>query len=203
MSESISYHHEKDGTLVVTVPKGTNVGRVLVQEEGTCIGSLYYPDHFAGISKMYVNLPPDLQLTCNELAIEELQLPWDKAQLSTEKTQLSTEKTQPSGKDKIFGHISRWAAIEEILDVYINAKEWRNQAIDREMQIRAESCMDACFEIKLRLEQLPSVHPETAKRIVGKSRDGMTLWYQCDMCSEPVDAQDNFCRGCGRRLTDG
>ena len=52
MSESISYSHEKDGTLVVTVPKGTNVGRVLVQEEGTCIGSLYYPDHFAESSKM-------------------------------------------------------------------------------------------------------------------------------------------------------
>ena len=49
---------------------------------------------------------------------------------------------------------------------------------------------------------LPSAQPETAKRIVGKSRDGMTLWYQCDMCNEPVDVQDNFCRGCGRRLTD-
>lgn len=44
---------------------------------------------------------------------------------------------------------------------------------------------------------------QTAKRIVGKSRDGMTLWYQCDMCNEPVDAQDDFCRGCGRRLIDG
>lgn len=53
------------------------------------------------------------------------------------------------------------------------------------------------------LMMLPSAQPETAKRIVGKSRDGMALWYQCDMCNEPVDAQDNFCRGCGRRLTDG
>ena len=51
--------------------------------------------------------------------------------------------------------------------------------------------------------RFPSAQPETAKRIVGKSRNGMTLWYQCDMCNEPVDAQDNFCRGCGRRLTDG
>ena len=50
---------------------------------------------------------------------------------------------------------------------------------------------------------LPSAQPEAAKRIVGKSKDGMALWYQCDMCNEPVDAQDNFCRGCGRRLTDG
>lgn len=52
-------------------------------------------------------------------------------------------------------------------------------------------------------EQQLSAQPGTAKRIVGKSRDGMTLWYQCDMCNEPVDAQDNYCRGCGRRLTDG
>ena len=54
-----------------------------------------------------------------------------------------------------------------------------------------------------KLEQFPSAQPETAKRIVGKSRDGMTLWYQCDMCDEPVDEQDNYCRGCGRRLIDG
>ena len=53
------------------------------------------------------------------------------------------------------------------------------------------------------LVQLPSAQPETAKRIVGKSRDGMTLWYQCDMCNEPVDVQDTYCRGCGRRLIDG
>ena len=52
-------------------------------------------------------------------------------------------------------------------------------------------------------ECIPSAQPETAKRIVGKSRDGMTLWYQCDMCNEPVDEQDNYCRGCGRRLIDG
>ena len=49
---------------------------------------------------------------------------------------------------------------------------------------------------------LPSAQSETAKRIVGKSRGGMTLWYQCDTCNEPVDVQDNFCRGCGRRLID-
>lgn len=52
-------------------------------------------------------------------------------------------------------------------------------------------------------ECIPSAQLETAKRIVGKSRDGMTLWYQCDMCNEPVDEQDNYCRGCGRRLIDG
>ena len=52
------------------------------------------------------------------------------------------------------------------------------------------------------VKQLPPAEPETAKRIVGKSRGCMTLWYQCDMCNEPVDVQDNYCRGCGRRLID-
>jgi hypothetical protein len=59
------------------------------------------------------------------------------------------------------------------------------------------------YPVASNIHALPSAQPETAKRIVGKSKDGMTLWYQCDMCNEPVDAQDNFCCGCGRRLTDG
>ena len=73
-----------------------------------------------------------------------------------------------------------------------------------ERQAAIEACTDRngiCIA-KQRLLDLPSVQPETAKRIVGKSRDGMTLWYQCDMCNEPVDEQDNYCRGCGRRLID-
>lgn len=68
---------------------------------------------------------------------------------------------------------------------------------------------DECYGMKrmqkqaiTELENMPSAEPETAKRIVGKSRDGMTLWYQCDRCNEPVDARDNYCRGCGRRLID-
>ena len=47
-----------------------------------------------------------------------------------------------------------------------------------------------------------SAQPETAKRIVGCTRDGMTMWYQCDMCHEPVDLKDAFCSGCGRRFVD-
>lgn len=33
-----------DGTLTVTVPKGTKVTRVLVEEEGTQFGGLFYPE---------------------------------------------------------------------------------------------------------------------------------------------------------------
>lgn len=65
----------------------------------------------------------------------------------------------------------------------------------------SEWCGVSCHEVVV-IETLPSAKPEVAIRIVGKSRDGMTQWYQCGMCTVPVDAQDNFCRGCGRRLID-
>lgn len=89
--------------------------------------------------------------------------------------------------------ISRQAAIDALrmdIDIipYAKAREYARAVIET---------------VYNRLEHLPAAQPETAKRIVGKSRGGMTLWYQCDMCNEPVDAQDNFCCGCGRRLIDG
>ena len=64
-----------------------------------------------------------------------------------------------------------------------------------------QACFTKCEEFHF-LATLPPVtpQPDTARRIVGKSRGGMTLWYQCEMCNEPVDDQDTFCRGCGRRL---
>ena len=53
------------------------------------------------------------------------------------------------------------------------------------------------------LEALPTAQPERTKRIIGKSINGMTMWYQCELCNEPVDEKDLFCRGCGRRFEDG
>lgn len=78
-----------------------------------------------------------------------------------------------------------------------------NDCISRETAIETVRKAKSIGQAHRMLAQLPSAQPETAKRIVGKAKDGMTLWYQCDMCNEPVDAQDAFCRGCGRRLTDG
>ena len=87
--------------------------------------------------------------------------------------------------------ISRKAAIDAIFSepLYESGMKKRD----------ADAVVPAIYE---KIKSLPSVQPETAKRIVAKSRDGMTLWYQCDTCNEPVDAQDNYCRGCGRRLID-
>ena len=41
---------------------------------------------------------------------------------------------------------------------------------------------------------------ETATVSVGKSKGGVTMWYECAACGEPVDQGDTFCSGCGRRL---
>ena len=62
---------------------------------------------------------------------------------------------------------------------------------------------DEIREIKRELGKLPSAQPETANIIVGKSQNGMTMWYQCDNCNEPVDENDLYCRGCGRRFEHG
>lgn len=64
-----------------------------------------------------------------------------------------------------------------------------------------QTCFAKCEEYHF-LATLPSVtpQPDTARIIVGKSRGGMTLWHQCEKCNEPIDDQDTFCRGCGRRL---
>ena len=87
----------------------------------------------------------------------------------------------------------------------------RQQAIDalgEEPEVWTDSDAEIAERNQWRMDvaaikAVPSAQPETAKRIVGKLRDGRPLWYQCDMCYEPVDAQDNYCCGCGRRLIDG
>lgn len=52
------------------------------------------------------------------------------------------------------------------------------------------------------IEGLPPAEPkrETATVSVGKSKGGVTMWYECAACGEPVDQGDTFCSGCGRRL---
>ena len=43
-AEVLPYTIAPDGTLTVTVPKGTEVSRVLVEEDGTQWGGLFYAD---------------------------------------------------------------------------------------------------------------------------------------------------------------
>ncbi len=52
------------------------------------------------------------------------------------------------------------------------------------------------------LEQLPSAQPkrETTTLKIGRTRNSVTMWYECAECGEPVDQEDAFCRRCGRRI---
>lgn len=113
-------------------------------------------------------------------------------------------------------HIERADAIEAIADYIHNINVVMSSGM-----LSTYDCIDAAESV---LEGVPSAqpdngysdgfadgykrgltdaHPETANIIVGKSRDGMTMWYQCDNCNEPVDENDLYCRGCGRRFEHG
>ena len=43
-ADVVPYSVSSDGTLTITIPKGIKVGRVLVEEDGTHLGGLYYAD---------------------------------------------------------------------------------------------------------------------------------------------------------------
>ncbi len=53
------------------------------------------------------------------------------------------------------------------------------------------------------LKALPPVQPEEASMILGQSKDGVRLWYQCSACGEPSNADDNYCCNCGRKFRNG
>ena len=69
--------------------------------------------------------------------------------------------------------------------------------ISRQAAIDALDCINGVEEV---LRSLPPAQPETTRRIVGRSKGGMTLWYECERCGEPVDEGDKFCRGCGAKM---
>ena len=50
------------------------------------------------------------------------------------------------------------------------------------------------------IERLPSAQPETATVTIGRTNGGVTMWYECDACGEPIDQKDCYCRKCGRKL---
>ena len=82
--------------------------------------------------------------------------------------------------------ISRQAAIDTIED-FPHGDVWNVESME---------------EMVDRIKLLPSAQPkrETATVSVGKSKGGVTMWYECAACGELVDQGDTFCSGCGRRL---
>lgn len=52
------------------------------------------------------------------------------------------------------------------------------------------------------IENLPPAEPkrETTTLRIGRTRNSVTMWYECAECGEPVDHEDAFCRRCGREI---
>ena len=101
------------------------------------------------------------------------------------------------------GPIDREKAIEAVHKSILDFFDICDDDEESPMTYRDEQLLEINKAITTRIKALPSAQPETANIIVGKSRDGMTMWYQCDNCNEPVDENDLYCRGCGRRFQHG
>lgn len=130
--------------------------------------------------------PPFSVETCEalEMAIDAL-----KAQLSQEGTTSDT--------------ISRQAAIELCREKLIDMKadpDFYDDAISHYAGSRYNDGVNTCIDV---IEELPLAQPEFATITIGRTKGGVTMWYECDACGEPVDENDNYCRNCGRRLIHG
>lgn len=152
-------------------------------------GRLVNLDTVARVLAEYYHLKTDTQLAALDEALSRVPAETVGKELFGNSEQLEKDHVADPGK-MVGDSISRAAAIDKF-------EPWLK--VDGYSEGELNMLKAVLYELRV----MPPAQPETAKRIVGKSRDGMTLWYQCDMCNEPVDAKDNYCRGCGRRLTDG
>lgn len=75
-------------------------------------------------------------------------------------------------------------------------------AINRIKTKRNETWYEFYQKIMTAVGKIPPAEPkrETATVSVGMSKGGVTMWYECEACGEPVDQGDTFCSGCGRKL---
>ena len=105
--------------------------------------------------------------------------------IDTKAEEVAQQNLQPTCNQLATDTISRQAAIEALTE-YGNGR----------------AVFISVGEAVIRIEQLPPAEPkrETATVSVGKSKGGVTMWYECAACGEPVDQGDTFCSGCGRRL---
>ena len=60
-----------------------------------------------------------------------------------------------------------------------------------------ERARDTLYRI---IKYMPPAQPKTATVTIGRTKGGVTMWYECDACGEPIDQNDCYCRKCGRKL---
>lgn len=150
---------------------------------------------------------PNLQPTCNQLAIDCISRqaaidvlqkcrkhcidPFDSYHIDIQDAENQLSKlpgAQPVATDTNVGDtISRQAAVELVM----------KYCPDDDGTVQCDGDIRGLLD---ELENLPSAQPETATVTIGRTKGGVTMWYECDACGEPVDQKDNYCRNCGRKL---
>ena len=86
--------------------------------------------------------------------------------------------------DDVISRQAALVAVKDALMAWSYMPEWRDEKI-----------LEAIAE-------LPSAEPkrETTTLRIGRTRNSVTMWYECAECGEPVDQEDAFCRRCGRGI---
>lgn len=88
------------------------------------------------------------------------------------------------------------------------------------MSLREEQCKKVCrildnvlanrpterdsliLAVRKAFDAMQTAEPkrETTTLRIGRTRNSVTMWYECAECGEPVDQEDAFCRRCGRGI---
>ena len=110
-----------------------------------------------------------------ELAYEQGQKDGHSEQLGTNLAEVGTDL------------ISRQALLDKF-EPWLKVKDYN----DGELNILKA----ILYEIRF----MRSAQPETATVTIGRTKGGVTMWYECGACGEPIDICDCYCRKCGRKL---
>ena len=91
--------------------------------------------------------------------------------------------------------ISKKAVIEAIEKARANVGHNLERSIGK-------SIIEILDDVGRDVNRLPTAEPkrETTTLRIGRTRNSVTMWYECAECGEPVDQEDAFCRRCGRGI---
>ena len=110
-----------------------------------------------------------------ELAYEQGQKDGHSEQLGTNLAEVGTDL------------ISRQALLDKF-EPWLKVKDYNDGELNMLKAI--------LYEIRF----MRSAQPETATVTIGRTKGGVTMWYECGACGEPIDICDCYCRKCGRKL---
>lgn len=89
---------------------------------------------------------------------------------------------------------------QETIDAILNLTN--SKTIEELSEYIREHDLDGMWSggVKDAIDVVIGLPSQTTTVSIGRSKSGITMWYKCGNCCEPVDIKDNYCWNCGRRL---